>query len=152
MTQQTFPAGAVQRIMISDIESDLSIHGWEQQTISIDSDGEISSFLQEGDALMLGNIDGSLELWVPFETSINARNVGENVTIEHVRQINVQDIGGDASCNNVAGAVIVKSVGNSAELKNIGGELRIDNVGDDLTVLSIAGAVTIGDIGNDVET
>ena len=33
MTQQTFPAGEIQRIVIGAISGDLSVHGWDQRTI-----------------------------------------------------------------------------------------------------------------------
>ncbi len=128
--QQRIPAEAVQRILLSNIEGELSVHGWEQLSIMINADDDLATVQQEGDALLIRGCSDSLELWVPFEVIITANQIGADAAIENVRQVELRDVGGDAS------------------LKNVHGEVALSNIGGDLEVMS-ASTVNAGGIGGD---
>src|SRR5438067_6919498 len=168
MTQQTFPAGEIQRIVIGTIEGDLSVHGWDQRTIQIEADSELSEFNQEGNVLQLGSCDGSIELRVPFETIIQVEKVDGDVAIDNVRQVRAGDIGSDASFTKV-GTVELEDVGSDlmlngvteAVVSNIGSDLHAQNgivvlrcrsVGSDCQIRDSANAeVVIGNVGSDLK-
>lgn len=130
--QRTIPAEAVQRILLSEIGGGLSVRGWGQQNIMIKADDELAVVQPEGDALTLRSCSDSLELWIPFEVGISAKDIGDDVIVENVRQVELRDVGGDVS------------------LKNVHGDVTISNIGGDLEVISASTLRVEGGIGGDV--
>ena len=146
MTEQTLPA--TQKVMITDINGDLRIHGWEQQTLQMKSDGQVEEQRQDGDMLLLGGHNGSLELWVPFETIIDARDIAGTVTIENVRQAELRDIDDDVVVHNVSTVRTRDDLMGDATFTECSA-LDVENVYGDLTLTSVAEA-KIGNVGADL--
>ena len=114
--QRTVSAEAVQRIHLSDIEGDLNVHAWEQANIAINADEDLAIIQPEGDTLTLHGCSDSLELWVPFKVALEVNNIGSDVMIEGVRQLELRDVGGD---------VLLKNIREELTLHNLEGELAI---------------------------
>src|SRR5947207_11425148 len=112
--EQTFPAGIGQRISITDVAGDLKVRGWDQQVISVTSGGDIDTLQPEGDVVMIRDCEDSLELAVPYEQIITARDIDGDVSAENVRQVELQEVNGSVS------------------LKAITGEERLGHIDDDL--------------------
>jgi hypothetical protein len=132
--QQTFPAGTAQRIVIFDVDGDLIVRGWDQQTIQVTSDESIELMQPEGDTLTIRGCSDTLELLVPVETTIGVKSVDGEVAIEDVRQVEVDAIGGDVTIKNISGTV---------ELAEVDGDASLTSIGDDLTLHDIAGDLLV---------
>src|ERR1700682_1460090 len=119
--QQTFPAGTAQRIVIFDVNGDLFVHGWGEQTIQVTTDGHIDRLQPEGDVLTIRSCTDTLELKVPVETVVEAKKIDGGVVIESVRQVEIDVIGGDTSIKTISGDVALSKIGGDAALTSIGG-------------------------------
>jgi DUF4097 and DUF4098 domain-containing protein YvlB len=148
MAQQTIPADGIQRIVIAEFGDDLSVHGWEQQAIKIDTD-EQCDLQQEGDTLTVGR-GSSLVLWVPFETMIVARAVGGDILVEGVRQVELAGLGSDVMVKNISGNVTIGSVGGDVALREIRGAVSLSDVGGEALLNNVAGSVTLSGISGDL--
>ncbi len=152
--EQTFPAGATQRIVIADVAGDLKVQGWDQQSIKVSTDAHIDILQLEGDALIISGCKDDLALAVPYEAIISARNIKHDVSIENVRQATLQDISSDLRVakvttvhieGNIKGDVMLVeasqvnggSVNGDLRLQSIG-EASIGHVGKDLTVREVS--------------
>ncbi len=147
--QQTFPAGAAQRIVMFDIRGDLFVHGWEQQTIQVTTDGRIDQLQPEDDTLTIRNCNATLELMVPIETVIEAKNIKGGMVIENVRQVEADAINGDVSIKTISGDVAVTKIGGDAAITSVGDELELTNVGGGLSVRQASSVHIRGHIGDD---
>ncbi|MBV9256757.1 MAG: hypothetical protein JO215_01930, partial [Ktedonobacteraceae bacterium] len=147
--QQTFPAGTAQRIVIFDVNGDLIVHGWDQQTLQVTTDGHIDQLQPEGDALTIRSCDSSLGLNVPAETVIGARNIDGGVVIENVRQVEIDVIGGDVSIKTISGDVTVAKISGDAALTAISGDLELTDIDGDLTVRQVSSAHLRGRVSGD---
>lgn len=135
--QQTFPAGTGQRISIANVAGDLKVRGWDQQVISITSDGDIGTLQPEGDIVTIHDCEDSLELAVPYEQIITARNIDGDISAENVRQVELQEISGNVSLKAITGEVrlghidgdlVVEDVPQVHARGNINGEARCERV------------------------
>ena len=132
--QQTFPAGTAQRIVMLDIRGDLFVHGWEQQTIQVTTDGRIDQIQPEGDTLTIRNCNDTLELMVPVETVIEVKNIKGGVVIENIRQVEAAIIGGDVSIKMISGDVAITKISGDAAITSVGDELELTDIGGGLSL------------------
>jgi len=72
--QQTFPASNEPRVIIAQVRGDLKVSAWDQPTIAVEADGRVTELHQEGDALMIMECSGDLELHVPAGAEIKVTN------------------------------------------------------------------------------
>src|SRR5260370_7800347 len=104
--QHTFPIGNEPRVIIAQVRGDLNVNVWDQPTIAVEADGRITELHQEGDALMVMECSGDLELHVPASTEINVTNLRGDVSIDDVRRVELVDISGDVEFQNTG--IVVK--------------------------------------------
>jgi hypothetical protein len=135
--QQTFPARTGQRISIANVAGDLKVRGWDQQVISITSDGDVGTLQSEGDIVTIHDCEGSLELAVPYEQIITARDIAGDVSTANVRQVELQEVSGNVSLKAITGEVrlghvdgdlVVEDVAHVHARGNINGEARCERV------------------------
>jgi hypothetical protein len=131
--QQTFPAGSAQHITISHVADDLQIQGWDQQTVEITTNREIEQLQSEGSTLIISICDDSIALKVPYETTIAVTDVHGEVTIEQVRQVEV---------NNVTD-IKIKHIQNTVQLGTIHGDVDLDEIQGTITLGTIHGDLTV---------
>lgn len=144
----TFPAA--QKIVISDVDGDLTIRGWDQQTIQVESDDEISRLRLQGDSLLVSDTDGSVALSVPYETIIVAKDINGNAMIENVRRVDLKDIENDATLQRIHGDVILADIGSVVSISEVRGTVQAKGIGSSAALNDIAGNVTLSDIGAEV--
>src|SRR5579884_161851 len=125
--QQTFPAGEAQRLSISDIKGDVTVRGWDQQTIQIESNAEIERLQPAGGTFAIHDGHGAVSLQVPFEIQVTARDVGGTVTLENVRRADLSDIH-NVVVSGISGEVIVKDVRNGVVVHEARDIVRISDV------------------------
>ncbi|HEX6483500.1 MAG TPA: DUF4097 family beta strand repeat-containing protein [Ktedonobacteraceae bacterium] len=172
--QQTFPTGNEPRVMLAQVDGDLSVRGWDRQSIQIEIDGRVRDLHQEGDTLMIIECDSDIDLMVPFNTDIRVSGLNGDVSITEVRRVQLEDIDGDVELEDigvntppVAEAIALKnlaadvSVNNAPSLRSRGGIgsdavlkdvaiVEIEAVGADLS-LENAETVVIGTTGADLD-
>ena len=130
--QQTDLAG--QRISIADVAGDLKIRGWDQQVISVTSDRGIGILQSEGDVVMIHACEDSLELAVPYEQFITAKNINGDVSAENVQQVELQEVSDNVSLKAIPGEVRLGHIGGNVELKGIRGLLSVGSAGGNVFV------------------
>lgn len=135
--QQIFPAGIGQHISIANIAGDLKVRGWDQQVISVTSNADIGTLQSEGDVVTIQNCEDSVELAVPYEQSITARDIDGDVSIENVREAEIQEVNGIVSLKTITGEVtlghidgdlIVEDIPQVHARGNINGDARCERV------------------------
>ena len=173
--QQTFPVGSEPKVIITQVRGDLNVSVWDQPTIAIDADGRVAQLYQEGDALMIREGSGDLELHVPADAEIHVTNLKGDVSIGGVRRVELVDIGGDVTLHDIGIGVDIEKIGEAVALKDLRGDLRVVNatalrsrgvigadaflshvalvemetVGNDLTLENVETAV-VGNVGEDL--
>jgi len=148
--QQVFPAGTVQRVLITDVHGNLSIAGWEQQTMQVVSSGNSAVMQPEGDVLLINDCEDSLELQVPFETIIIASKIDGDVHIEQVRQIELRTVNGDIDVRDINGTLLLTKVKGDVTLNEIGAEVTLADLYGELAVRSAPVVRIRGDMKGDV--
>ena len=156
--QQTFPVGSEPKVIITQVRGDLNVSVWDQPTIAIDADGRVAQLYQEGDALMIRESSGDLELHVPADAEIHVTNLKGDVSIGGVRRVELVDIGGDVTLHDIGIGVDIEKIGEAVALKDLRGDVRVINVtalrsrgsiGND-AFLSHVALVEMETVGNDL--
>src|SRR6266700_3427244 len=156
--QQTFPAGSEPKVIMAQIRGDLHVSVWDQPTIAIDADGRVTQLYHEGDALMIREGSGDIELHVPAGAEIHVTKLKGDVSIHGVRRVELVDIGGDVALHDIGIGVDIEKIGEAVALKDLRGDLRVINVtalrsrgsiGND-AFLSHVALVEIETVGNDL--
>jgi type II secretory pathway pseudopilin PulG len=156
--QQTFPAGSEPRVSIAQVRGDLNVSVWDQPTIAVESDGHVTQLYQEGDALMISECSGDLELQVPAGAEINATSVRGDVSINGVRRVELVDIGGDVELQDIGIGVDIEKIGEAIALRDLRADVSIANatslrsrgvIGADASISHVA-LVEIETVGADL--
>jgi hypothetical protein len=125
--QQTFPAGSEPRVIIAQVRGDLNVNVWDQPTIAVEADGRVTQLYHEGDALMIREGSGDLELYVPADAEIIATNVKGDVSINGVRRVELVDIGGDVALHDIGIGIDIEKIGEAIALRDLRGDVRVMN-------------------------
>ncbi|HEY6285904.1 MAG TPA: hypothetical protein VIX20_09600, partial [Ktedonobacteraceae bacterium] len=125
--QQTFPAGSEPKVIIAQIRGDLHVRVWDQPAIAIDADGRVNQLYQEGNALMIREGSGDLELHVPADAEIHVTKGKGDVSIHGVRRVELVDIGGDVTLHDIGIGVDLEKIGEAVALRDLRGDLRVVN-------------------------
>src|SRR5579859_3036913 len=146
MQQQTFTAGKESKITIRDVSGDLDVQSWDQDSISVESDGTVSNHYQEGDSLMLDGCDSDLILRVPSDAEIRASHMEGDVSISNVRRVQLQRIEGDVRLENIGLGVDIELIGEAIAIDSISGDLTVQNASSLRTKEEIAGDVALTNV------
>jgi len=117
MAQQTFSVGTAPRVMITNAFGDLNVSAWDQQAISIETDGGVA-LQQEGDLLAINNCYADIELQVPADTSISVTSLSGDVTIKGMQRVELKGARGDVELENISEAI---------ELADLSGDLDVSS-------------------------
>lgn len=151
--QQTFPAERGQHISIANVAGDLNVRGWDQQVISVTSNGNIGTLQSEDDVVMIQDCEDFVELAVPYEQIITAREIDGDVFIEQVRQVEIQEVNGNVSLKAIKGEVtlghidgdlLVEDIPHVHARGNINGDARCERV-KRLEVSTVGGNLELRD-------
>jgi len=125
--QQTFPAGNEPRVIIAQMSGDLKVSPWDQPSIAVDADGRVAELHQEGDAIMIIECHGDLELHVPASAEIKVTNLKGDVSIEGVRRVELEEIGGDVELEDIGIGADVEKIGEAVALTALRADVRVTN-------------------------
>ena len=135
--QQTFPAGSEPRVIIAQIRGDLNVRAWDQHTITVEADGRVNQLYHEGETLMIREGGGDLELRVPADAEIKVTNLRGDVSIEGVRRVELEDIGGDVVLQTIGIGVDIEKIGEAIALRDLSADVNVTNA----TSLRARGAI-----------
>jgi hypothetical protein len=141
MTQQTFSVTTRRpRVVIQHIDGNLNVRTWERPEISVESAEPVVSMRQEGDTLTITDYRGDLSLLVPaikgglfsfvsgVFTSIFVSHLSRSATIEGVGNVDLREIGGQATLERIYGNVELENIHESADISGIGGNLHAASI------------------------
>lgn len=133
MAQQTFSCGSNPRVVITQVDANLSVRAWKEQLIRVETEGQVAELRQEGNTLVISNCNRDLELWVPALSAsvisdISVTHLSGDVTIEGTREIELKEIGGNVTLKDIAGNVELENVLGVVELTSIWGDLRAHSI------------------------
>jgi DUF4097 and DUF4098 domain-containing protein YvlB len=174
--QQTFSVGPEPRVSLTRVSGDLQVRGWDRREISLDWDEHGSNFHQEGNALILTDCAGDIELRVPYDTEIRVEGLGGEVLAQDIRRVELKDVRGDVELRDIGADASLEYIGAAVSLTDIGGDLQvqkatslhargkiggdadlqevplieIETVGGDVTIHQ-AETVAVGNVGGDLE-
>jgi hypothetical protein len=161
---RTISAGRTPKIVIENIGGDLSLSGWEGDTILLKCDDERCT--QDGDTVTI-SCDDDVALRVPKSASIFIKNIEGDAAIRGVMGgIELKDIQGDLSIRDVdsvsidtiqsdlslrgaKGHVSVKSAQSDISIRDVDGNVSLESVVDDLALRDVRGNVS-ANVDNDV--
>src|SRR5579859_2488187 len=158
MNQQTFFVNKAARINITQVQGDLDVQVWKEQSISVETDGTMGGMQQEGDTLTIIDCDSDLKLTVPEDAAIKAEHVAGDAEIEGIRRVELDNVAGDVTLRDISGDAELENVGEAIELTNLGGDLEVTNtpalrvrhgVGGDASLKNVA-FVEIETVGGDL--
>src|SRR5947207_2362855 len=136
MFTQTFSiAGRKPRVILEQIEGNLTVQPWNRKEIRVEADEPIPELRQEGDIVIITNYRSDIRLWVPaikeflsfVTTTIAASRVHGNATFERAGNIELRDVSGAVVANKTYGNVDLIDLHEAAQLTEIGGNLRVVN-------------------------
>jgi len=174
--QQTFSVGLEPRVILTQVSGDLQVRGWDRREIHMNWDERGSDFHQEGDAFILANCAGDIELRVPYDTELRVEGLGGEVLVQEIRRLELKDVRGDVELKNIGADASLEYIGAAISLTDIGGDVQaqkatslharrkiggdadlqeiplieIETVGGDMTIHR-AETVAIGNVGGDLE-
>jgi SHOCT-like protein len=125
--QQTFPTGNEPRVIIAQVRGDLRVSAWDQTTIAVEADGRVTELHQEDNVLMIMECSGDLELQVPAGAEIKVTDLRGDVSIEGVRRVELEDIGGDVELENIGIGVDIEKIGEAIALRDLRADVRVAN-------------------------
>src|SRR6266567_2050182 len=154
MTQQTFSVGNKPRVVITQLEGNLTVQTWKEQSIRVEMNETAPELHQEGDTLIINGGKTDLTLLIPaitrlgpsITTDISVTNLIGNATIEGAGQVELKEISGNVTLNKIAGDVELESIHAVAEVNKVGGDLRARNMPTLLAKKGIGGDAVLADI------
>ena len=156
--QQTFPAGKESKIIIKQLNGDLSARAWEQPLISIETDGSVTQVTQEGDIVMIVNCDDDLALHVPPDTEIHVTNAKGDLSLANLRRVELKNIAGDVVLDTIGVGADIEQIGEAIAVAELSGDLLVNNasslrgreeVQGDVTLTNVA-LIEMENVGGDL--
>lgn len=148
---QTFSVGKNPRVIITQGRGNVTIRSWEQQSVSVETEGPVEQLYQEGDSIFITGCATDLTLTVPYMKS------GWGWLSKLATDISVHNQTGRVSIEN-AGDVELVNITEPVELSKVEGNLRGANlptlyerrgVGGNVTLTTIS-RVEIGAVGGNL--
>ena len=146
---KTISAGRSPKILIENIDGDLSLVAWEGEDILLKGDDDEMNVKVSGEQVTISCKD-DLSLRVPKSASIIIKNISGDASIRGVMgDIELKEIDGDLSIRDV-NSVAIETVQSDFSLRGANGHLFIKEANSDVSIREIAGNVTLESVGNDL--
>ncbi len=134
MTRQTIPVAAEDTLTIDRVGGDVTVQGWDQQELQ--ANGDVIHIEREERSILITGA-GDLSLSIPRGMRVSLKSIGGDATLQDLTgAVDLRLVGGDANLRNLSGSVQLSGV--------IGGETHLENVAN---VSMSSGGV---DLGSDI--
>ena len=117
--QRTFPAETIRHLTVTNIAGALVVRGWDERTVSVECEVNVPTLNLEGETLVIGGAEDGVIISVPYETSVQAMRIADDVSIVNVSQVELREAGSDCFLKGIHGEV---------GLGRMQGELHIEDV------------------------
>jgi hypothetical protein len=124
MTKQTVPVAADDSLTIDRVGGDVIVQGWDRQEVEAG-----------GDVLHVEREEGSLSISSGGDLSLS---------VPRGMRLSVDSIGGDATVQDLAGAVELRLIGGDANLRNLTGPVQLNGVVGGETHMENVANVSLG--------
>lgn len=136
---QTFSVGNKPHVVISQGRGHLTVRSWEQQSISVETEGSIERLSQEGDTVFITGSTADLTVVVPYmksgwgwfsklTTDISVNDQQGNVSIEDAGNVELHTIAGHVELANVNGNLRATSLPTLHERNGVGGNATLADI------------------------
>lgn len=143
MTQQSFTVNQSPRVVIRNMQGNLSVRPWQEQSIHVRVAGDVSiaaQVYQEGDTVFINGAERDLELTVPYikkglsglttiSTDMSITDANGTITMENVGNVELMNVGRDVYLTKVEKSLRATNVALLRERKGIGGDAILTSVG-----------------------
>jgi hypothetical protein len=154
MTQQTFAVSERPRVVITQVDGNLTVQTWKEPGIRVETADTPGELYEEDDTVTISDCKGDLALWVPtikhgirwISTDVSATHLSGKATIEGTGEVVLKDVGGNVTLKNIAGGVVLENVTATAEVMNVGGDLHAASIPTLLGRKGIGGELTVSDV------
>lgn len=155
----TISAGRTPKVILENIEGDLSLVGWEGDDILLKGDSDEIHFTHNGDEVKI-SCDDDISIRVPRAASVFIHKIGGDASIRGIMgALELKEIEGDLSMrdvNSVAidtihsdfsmrggkGNLFIKTAHNDVSIRDVDGHVTFDSIADDLALRDVRGNVT----------
>ena len=160
MTQQSFSVGQSPRVVIRNLQGNLSVRPWQEQSIHVRvaEDAPIAAQIyQEGDAVFINGAERDIELTVPYikkgflgtatvSTDISITDASGTIMMENVGNVELMNIGRDVDLTKVEKSLRATNVATLRERKGVGGDAILTSVGR-ADIGAVGGSVNVQQCG-----
>ncbi|HCI82498.1 MAG TPA: hypothetical protein DHW02_22720, partial [Ktedonobacter sp.] len=160
MTQQSFSMSQSPRVVIRNLQGNLTVRPWQEMVINVRvaEDTSIAAQLyQEGDTVYINGAERDLELTVPYikkgflgtatvSTDISVADASGAVTMENVGNVELMNIGRDVDLTKVEKSLHATNIATLRERKGVGGDALLSNVGH-ADIGAVGGSANVQHIG-----
>ncbi len=154
------------RVVLGNIENDLTIKGWDQAEVlaksssnglSIEEQDDVVTISCSGDCLVHVPLAAAVEVesidrdacCMALEGNLSIGSVGNDLILREVNIAQVDTVGRDLTAKQIHSELTIGNVGNDLILRAVSAT-NIGNVGRDISVTKIRGDLVIRNIGNDL--
>lgn len=150
MATKTFACGASPQIIVTS-EGDLSITGWDQESIEARLRNEEDLTVDQGEDRLVILSEGTLALKVPVNSLVQVNSVEGSLAISGIQgAVNIQSVGGHLSLQGT-GPVTGSNVSGHVKFTNTNGEICLRNVGGNLKGSQSAVSVSVTNVGGSIK-
>lgn len=166
MNKFRLPCSAQPEIVIGEIGGELNLKGQEQNEVIVKVTGELEPELEATDNHIKIGCEDDCTIYVPHGALVMIENVGSNASVKSlggklkigqigrelvlrdVGQVEVAQIGLDLSAKRVRGDLVVDSVGRGAIIRDVDGQFKAGSIGQHLNLRDVSGGVTVATGGH----
>jgi hypothetical protein len=147
--QKTFPAEAIRRVIITDIAGELVVRGWEDKMVSVESESNVVTLTLEGETLMVGGAKEGVVIAVPYETTIKALRVADDISIVNVLHVELREARSDCFLKGIHGEVSLGRIHGELTVEDVRTLRLVDRVDKDASFVGVESLKAVG-LGRDV--
>lgn len=143
MTQQTFNVGQNPRVVIRNMQGNLTVRPWQDQAIHVRVAEDVpiaAQMYQEGDTLSITGVEQDLELTVPYirkgffgrttlSTDISVSDASGTIVMESVGNVELVNASRDVDLTRVEKSLRATNVATLREHKGVGADAMLTSVG-----------------------
>lgn len=145
--QQTFSVEREAKVILDKLEGDLEVQSWDEPSIRVETDGEITELYQEGQTtIFIRGANDHLTLTVPPDTEIRANRVEGDVSAARVRRVELHSVEGDVHLEEIGRGVDVELLGEAILLRDVSGDLEARDTSSLRARGSIAGDGSLNNV------
>ncbi|MEN8098577.1 MAG: DUF4097 family beta strand repeat-containing protein [Chloroflexota bacterium] len=149
MPRMTYKTQGDTSLSISVCQGDLTVRGWSQDTLQLQSDDENMNITRDGDQFSL-SCASDLAIRVPLSSSLEISGAERDVNLRNYHgTTTIGSVGGDLVATKI-GALQVDAVQRDVTARYINGSMTIGSVQGDVRIRDVTGKVKVDSVQRDL--